>query len=115
MVLLRPGSQATVVPQRPAETVKPRKKEKKKHHSRRKRTKTLQIKTAPLGAIKCIKRLKTNKSSANRRSCLEAGYSLRLAFNGLCNRNCLFCLAHRTGSTQVTAIAFSQLLTIFLK
>ena len=28
MVLLRPGSQVTVVPQRPAETVKPRKKEK---------------------------------------------------------------------------------------
>ena len=45
MVLLRPGSQVTVVPQRPAETVKPRKKEnKKKHHSKRKRTKTLQKK-----------------------------------------------------------------------
>ena len=74
MVLLRPGSQVTAVPQRPAETVKQRKKEKKKHHSRRKRTKILQ-KTAPLGAIKCIKRLfKTNKSSANRRSCLKAGY-----------------------------------------
>ena len=53
MVLLRPGSQEAVsVPQRPAETVKPRKntiveeKEQKPYQ-----------KTAPLGAIKCLKRL----------------------------------------------------------
>ena len=84
MVLLRPGSQVTVVPQRPAEAVKPRKKEnKKKHHSKRKRTKTLPKKTRLLYCIKCciivLNVLKDfikpcNKSSANHRSCLKAGY-----------------------------------------
>ena len=61
MVLLRPGSQETVVPRRPAETVKPstcsmHKENNKKHPQ--KSAKTLHCRrkqTASLGATKCIK------------------------------------------------------------
>ena len=57
------------------QTVKPRKKERKNTIIEEKeKNPTLKQKTAPMGAIKCIKRLKTNKSSANRRSCPEAAY-----------------------------------------